>query len=124
MEDWKKTDSLQALIDFFGEEFHEDHLLKMSEKDRDNEFNWAACRNLSNEPLMKNYYLNKMVECIRRKGSVFSYSKGIYYTAKINKTVLKEELKEEMVERHPIAGRMFMLITSFPPNLLFDNPYY
>ena len=58
---------------------------------------------------MKNYYLNQMVDCIHRTDSVVSYSKGVFYTYRSGKYGVARTLHKEMVEKHPVKGRLMDL---------------
>jgi len=104
------SDSLQRIIEIYKDLEHEHRLLQLAKKEPNNVFSWAASRDLSRDPLMQGYYLNQIIECIHQNGDTQSYLNGIYYTHHIGRIDLTNELADEMIKKHPIAGRYYKII--------------
>ena len=117
------SESLQEVSERLGEREYEQQLSQLVEKDTSDVFSWTALREMSRDVLMKNYYLQQMMECIRRNGDVMSYLKGITYTHNIEEPDLNRELADEMIKRHPISGRFFKLMCQVPPTVFLFNPF-
>ena len=100
-------DSLQKIIAGPG---HEAHLVNITKKDPGNIFCWMASYTLSQDLLMQGYYLEQMMEHIKQKGDVSSYRKGLYCTHQIGRVDLNRKLADELIRRHPIAGRFCKVV--------------
>ena len=98
------------VLDINGKVSEESRLAQMVEKDKDNVIGWITGREISKDPLMKNYYLTQMVKCIRRNENFNSYAQGIFYTSDIGKKHLQQELMEEMLKKYPIRGLSIKLL--------------
>ena len=117
--------SLQPKIDFLIEKIglreYETSISQWAQEDPNNVHSWTTANEVSKDLLMKSYYLRQMAECIRRNGNVTSYLKGIFHTHKIGRKDLNRELTDEMIEEHPVSGRLIKIIFHNPLNLLMGN---
>jgi hypothetical protein len=114
-----KSLTLPESIEILVERTHEDNLLKFAEEDAKDVFSWYTSWQLSKDPLMKDYYLRRMKECIRKNGGVMSYLKGIHSAYNMGKADLNRELADEMIRKYPVSGRFFKLASYFSPNGFF-----
>ena len=89
---------------------YEDAIFECAGQQPDNPFSWIAANGLSRDILMKNYYMNEMANCVKRSDKVFDYLKGIFYTHSIGKVELKRELSSELVKKHPVSGRLSLIL--------------
>ena len=117
--------SLQPKIDFLIEKIglreYETSISQWAQEDPNNVHSWITANEVSKDLLMKSYYLRQMAECVRRNGNVTSYLKGIFHTHKIGRKDLNRELTDEMIEEHPVSGRLIKIIFHNPLNLLMGN---
>ena len=116
-------DNLKQVIDFLGQRKYESELALLARQDPEDVFSWTTAREMSTDPLMKNYYLQQMMKCIRRNGGVNHYLKGIFYTHDVGKKDLNKRLSDEMIEKHPILGRLLKFYFCYRPLCLLYNPF-